>query len=145
MVKWLNTAGTYCLYMVAASSARLFDQVIALLKEANAVVTELAGVEPNPRLSTVHVALCREHNIDLILAVGGGSVLTAPRPSPLVLNTTEICGISSNAKPFRKRVSTWNRAYDGDRIEMNGGSVTNEVTQRRWAGEALCLPCIFHS
>ena len=60
------------------SSARgLYDQVIALLKEANVVVTELAGVEPNPRLSTVHkgVALCREHNIDLILAVGGGSVL----------------------------------------------------------------------
>ena len=38
---------------------------------------ELSGVEPNPRLTTVHrgVALCRNHDIDLILAVGGGSVI----------------------------------------------------------------------
>ncbi|KAA2302342.1 iron-containing alcohol dehydrogenase, partial [Clostridioides difficile] len=55
----------------------LYDQVIGLLKEAGAEVTELAGVEPNPRLSTVHkgVDLCKTNNIDLILAVGGGSVL----------------------------------------------------------------------
>lgn len=55
----------------------LYDQVIGLLKGLNAVVTELSGVEPNPRLSTVHkgVDLCRSHHIDLILAVGGGSVI----------------------------------------------------------------------
>ena len=36
---------------------------------------ELSGVEPNPRLETVirGVELCRTHQIDLILAVGGGS------------------------------------------------------------------------
>ena len=55
----------------------LYDQVLSVLKEAGASVTELAGVEPNPRLCTVHkgVSLCREHSIDLILAVGGGSVI----------------------------------------------------------------------
>lgn len=55
----------------------LYDQVISQLNEIGAEVTELAGVEPNPRLSTVHkgVELCRTHNIDLVLAVGGGSVL----------------------------------------------------------------------
>lgn len=55
----------------------LYDNVIAELNAIGAVVTELAGVEPNPRLSTVHkgVDLCRENGIELILAVGGGSVL----------------------------------------------------------------------
>lgn len=40
-------------------------------------VIELAGVEPNPRIETVTkgAQLCREHHIDVILAVGGGSVI----------------------------------------------------------------------
>ncbi|WP_026690817.1 iron-containing alcohol dehydrogenase [Alteribacter aurantiacus] len=55
----------------------LYDEVTALLNEGGFNVTELAGVEPNPRLSTVHkgVDLCREHDIDVLLAVGGGSVI----------------------------------------------------------------------
>lgn len=55
----------------------LYDEVMTELGKINAVVTELAGVQPNPRLSTVHegVDLCRKHNIDLVLAVGGGSVI----------------------------------------------------------------------
>lgn len=59
----------------------LYDQVIGQLKEAGAAVTELAGVEPNPRLTTVQkgIDLCHEHNIDLILAVGGGSVIDASK------------------------------------------------------------------
>ncbi|EES73938.1 iron-containing alcohol dehydrogenase [Paenibacillus sp. MB22_1] len=55
----------------------LYDQVTAILREIGAEVTELAGVEPNPRLSTVHrgVELCKSNGIELVLAVGGGSVL----------------------------------------------------------------------
>ncbi|MBY4602138.1 iron-containing alcohol dehydrogenase [Bacillus sp. SPARC3] len=55
----------------------LYDQVTGILKEEGAVVHELSGVEPNPRLATVEkgIALCREHDIDFLLAVGGGSVI----------------------------------------------------------------------
>jgi len=55
----------------------LYTEVTEVLHKAGATVTELAGVEPNPRLTTVRkgVELCREHNIDFILAVGGGSVI----------------------------------------------------------------------
>ncbi|MGG1551106.1 iron-containing alcohol dehydrogenase [Paenibacillus ferrarius] len=55
----------------------LYTQVTELLKGLGATITELAGVEPNPRLTTVHrgVELCRSNSIDLILAVGGGSVI----------------------------------------------------------------------
>ncbi|MCY7952234.1 iron-containing alcohol dehydrogenase [Bacillus inaquosorum] len=55
----------------------LYDQVTGILKEEGAVVHELSGVEPNPRLATVEkgIDLCREHHIDFLLAVGGGSVI----------------------------------------------------------------------
>ncbi|MCV2516267.1 iron-containing alcohol dehydrogenase [Bacillus subtilis] len=55
----------------------LYDQVTGILKEEGAVVHELSGVEPNPRLATVKkgIDLCREHDIDFLLAVGGGSVI----------------------------------------------------------------------
>lgn len=46
--------------------------------EANGnAVIELSGVEPNPRIETVTkgAELCREHQVDVILAVGGGSVI----------------------------------------------------------------------
>lgn len=54
----------------------LYDKVKALLKEFN--IVELSGIEPNPKYdpSVVEGAnLCKENNIDLILSVGGGSVL----------------------------------------------------------------------
>lgn len=59
----------------------LYDKVMKSLGEAQAEVFELTGVEPNPRLTTVHkgVAICKEQGIDLILAVGGGSVLDAAK------------------------------------------------------------------
>lgn len=40
-------------------------------------VMELSGVDPNPRIESVRegVRLCKEHNIDVILSVGGGSCI----------------------------------------------------------------------
>jgi alcohol dehydrogenase YqhD (iron-dependent ADH family) len=59
----------------------LYDQVQQQLQQIGAVVHELSGVEPNPRVSTVRkgIDLCREHKLDFILAVGGGSVLDAAK------------------------------------------------------------------
>lgn len=55
----------------------LYDQVISILEKAGATVHELPGVEPNPRVATVNkgVAICKENDIDFLLAVGGGSVI----------------------------------------------------------------------
>ncbi|WP_110928661.1 iron-containing alcohol dehydrogenase [Bacillus massiliglaciei] len=55
----------------------LYDTVKNLLKEMDAEVHELAGVEPNPRISTVRkgVEICKQNDVDFILAVGGGSVI----------------------------------------------------------------------
>jgi alcohol dehydrogenase YqhD (iron-dependent ADH family) len=51
--------------------------VVSLLNDAEASIFELAGVEPNPRLSTVRkgIEICQNEKIDFLLAVGGGSVI----------------------------------------------------------------------
>ncbi|SEM74135.1 iron-containing alcohol dehydrogenase [Paenibacillus sp. OV219] len=59
----------------------LYDEVLAQLNSIDAKVVELAGVEPNPRLTSVNkgIELCRSEKVDLILAVGGGSVIDAAK------------------------------------------------------------------
>lgn len=53
----------------------IYDTVQSLLKDFN--IVELGGIEPNPRIETVRrgVEICRENNVDVILAVGGGSTI----------------------------------------------------------------------
>jgi len=55
----------------------LYDKLQAIFEKKGCHVRELAGVEPNPRLSTVKkgISLIRENELDWILAVGGGSVI----------------------------------------------------------------------
>ncbi|MEG0109256.1 MAG: iron-containing alcohol dehydrogenase, partial [Lachnospiraceae bacterium] len=55
----------------------LYDSVTSILKQKGINIHELAGVEPNPRITTVRkgVELCREHKIDVILPIGGGSTI----------------------------------------------------------------------
>lgn len=59
----------------------LYDKVKSSLKDAGVDFIELPGAQPNPRLSLVHkgVEICRENNIDFILAVGGGSVIDSAK------------------------------------------------------------------
>ena len=54
----------------------LYDRVRELLKDFE--IFELGGIEPNPKYSTSvveGVRICKEQHIDVILSVGGGSVL----------------------------------------------------------------------
>ena len=55
----------------------VYDRVVASLKAAGLEVVELGGVKPNPRVELVRegVALCKKEGVDMILAVGGGSVI----------------------------------------------------------------------
>ena len=55
----------------------LYERVMQILKETGKEVTEFPGIRPNPRTDEVYegIRLCRENKIDLILAVGGGSVI----------------------------------------------------------------------
>lgn len=54
----------------------LYDEVMNLLK--NFEIVELSGIQPNPKYDPSvldGVRLCKENDVDVILSVGGGSVL----------------------------------------------------------------------
>ena len=59
----------------------LFDEIEEILKKINVNFFELGGVEPNPKLLLVEegIRICREKDIDLILAVGGGSAIDSAK------------------------------------------------------------------
>ena len=59
----------------------LYDEVIQSLTQNGIKVIEMGGVEPNPKLSFVKEAIkvARENNVEMILAVGGGSVLDSSK------------------------------------------------------------------
>ena len=76
----LEAFGPHVLLAYGGGSIRrtgLYDRVMTVLKETGKEVTEFSGIRPNPRTDDVYqgIRLCRENNIDLILAVGGGSVI----------------------------------------------------------------------
>ena len=59
----------------------LYDKVMEEMKKAGLEVFELSGIEPNPRIDSVRkgAQMCKEHNIDVLLAVGGGSTIDATK------------------------------------------------------------------
>ena len=59
----------------------LYDVVVAEIKAAGLELFELSGIEPNPRIESVRegAEMCKQHNIDVVLAVGGGSTIDAAK------------------------------------------------------------------
>lgn len=59
----------------------LLDRVKASLTKAGISFVELGGVKPNPRDTMVYegIKICKEENIDFILAVGGGSTIDSAK------------------------------------------------------------------
>lgn len=59
----------------------VFDEIMASLREAGIDVAVLGGAEPNPKISMVRegVRLAKEHVSELIIALGGGSVIDSAK------------------------------------------------------------------
>lgn len=124
----------------------LYDQIIDQLKEIDAEVHELPGVEPNPRITTVRkgVEICKSEGIDFILAAGGGSVIDCTKAIAagakydgdawdLVIKKAPV----KEALPFGAVLTI---AATGS--EMNSGSViTNWETKEKYGwGSPLTYP-----
>lgn len=65
----------------SVKTSGLYDVVVKALNEAKIDFVELGGVEPNPKLSLVlkGVEICKKENVELVLAVGGGSVIDSAK------------------------------------------------------------------
>ena len=67
----------------------LYDRILSILREAGKTVFELSGVMPNPRTEKVYegIQICKTEQIDLLLAVGGGSVIDCAKAIALGART----------------------------------------------------------
>lgn len=59
----------------------LFDKLASYIKEAGLELVECGGIHTNPQIEDVRrgVQLCKQNSIDVILAVGGGSIMDASK------------------------------------------------------------------
>ncbi|MFC4713880.1 iron-containing alcohol dehydrogenase [Planococcus dechangensis] len=124
----------------------LYDEVMSTLNEIGVEIHELSGVEPNPRLSTAKrgIEICKKENIDMLLAVGGGSVIDCTK---LIAAGAKYDGDSWD---FVTRKATPEEVLPFGTVltlaatgsEMNAGSViTNEETEEKYGwGSPLTFP-----
>ncbi len=78
----INPLGKKVLLVYGGGSIKkngIYDKIKELLSDCE--IYELSGIEPNPKIESVRAgaALCREHQIEVVLAVGGGSVIDASK------------------------------------------------------------------
>jgi alcohol dehydrogenase len=145
----LGTYGKKVLVVYGGGSIKrngLYDVVMDELNKMGAEVSELSGVEPNPRLSTVKrgVTICKDNNIECLLAVGGGSVIDCTKAIAAgakydgdVWDLITLKAQPEEALPFGTILTL---AATGS--EMNSGSViTNWETQEKYGwGSPLVFP-----
>jgi len=117
----------------------LYDTVIDIFVKNHMVYYELAGVQPNPRISLVRqgITLCREHDIECIVAVGGGSVIDSAKTIATGFYHDEdpwnlfVLGDSSIKKALPLGTVL---TFTGTGSEMNGNAViSNEQTEEKLA------------
>ncbi|MCK9302854.1 MAG: iron-containing alcohol dehydrogenase [Bacteroidales bacterium] len=82
--KELNRFGKRILLTYGGGSIKktgLYDKVITELNNSGLEIFELSGIEPNPRIDSVRkgAQMCKDHKIDVLLAVGGGSTIDATK------------------------------------------------------------------
>lgn len=132
----LGNYGENVLLMYGKNSIKkigLYDQVVNILEGSGKTVVELAGVMPNPTYDKMleGCQLVREHKIDLILAVGGGSVVDCAKG----ISVSAYCEGDAftkywlNFEPISNAIVPVASILTmvGTGSEMNGGSViTNE-------------------
>ncbi len=125
-----------------------FDRAVASLEAAGVSVVECAGVEPNPRISTVirGANIAREHACDVVVALGGGSTMDAAKvmaaavlyegdPWDMISHGQTEVRLPTRALPI---ITVPTLAATGS--EMNRGAViTNEETTEKSAVIADCL------
>ena len=114
----------------------IYDQVTAILKAAGKTVVEDAGVMPNPTVEKLYEGcrIARDNQVDLILAVGGGSVCDYAK----AVSVSAHCEEDPWDKYFLRMEDVDNAIIPvgcvltmvGTGSEMNGGSViTNHETK----------------
>ncbi|MEI6157846.1 MAG: iron-containing alcohol dehydrogenase [Atribacterota bacterium] len=116
----------------------LYDRVKKNLEAENLEVFELSGIQPNPRITSVRkgVEICKKEKINLILAVGGGSVIDCSK----IIGAGAFYGgdpwdfFTKKAQPTSMLPLGTILTLAATGTEMNHNAVvTNDETGQKWA------------
>jgi len=123
----------------------IYDKAVASLQGAGLEIVEFPGVQPTPVLSHARagVALAKQEQVDVIVAMGGGSVIDESKTiaAGAVTDTDvwEFFKFAAEMKDALPIVTLLTIPAAGS--EMNGGMViTNEETNDKWAAGGLGSP-----
>ena len=121
----------------------LYDEIVKILKANSKNIIELPGVMANPTTEKLYEGckLARENNIDLILAVGGGSVCDYSK----AVSVSTYCDEDPWDKYFLRMEDVSNKIIPvgciltmvGTGSEMNGGSVITNHEQKLKIGHVF--------
>lgn len=128
----LNNYGQNIMLVYGGGSIKengIYQQVIYILKECNKTVFEDPGVMPNPTVEKLYEGckIAKDNNVDLILAVGGGSVCDYSK----AVSVSAYCEEDPWDKYYLRMENVSNKIIPvgcvltmvGTGSEMNGGSV----------------------
>ncbi|MBQ7734263.1 MAG: iron-containing alcohol dehydrogenase [Synergistaceae bacterium] len=121
----------------------LYDEIVKILKSNGKNIIELPGVMANPTTEKLYEGckLAKENNIDLILAVGGGSVCDYSK----AVSVSTYCDEDPWDKYFLRMEDVSNKIIPvgcvltmvGTGSEMNGGSVITNHEQKLKIGHVF--------
>lgn len=143
-------AGKVLLHYGGGSIKRtgLYDEVVKSLRDSRVDFVELGGVVPNPRLTLVHegIALCKKEKVDLILAVGGGSVIDSAKAIAMgVYHDGDVWDIYNQGLDIKKALPVAIvLTIPAAGSESSGDTViSNEATGRKYGyGHPLLRPLV---
>ena len=121
----------------------IYDEVVGILKAEEKIIYEDAGVMPNPTVEKLYEGckIARKNEVDLILAVGGGSVCDYAK----AVSVSAYCEEDPWDKYYLRMEDVDNRIIPvgcvltmvGTGSEMNGGSVITNHTQKKKIGHVF--------
>ena len=93
----IESYGSKVLFTYGGGSIKkngIYGKVVRELEKKKLEFFELSGIQPNPRIESVRegIKICKDNNLDFILAVGGGSVIDCSK--------TIACGFYYDGDPW---------------------------------------------
>ncbi len=135
----LQQAGQKVLLITGKGSVKkygYYDQVVQQLKNTGKEIVEYSGIKPNPVVDDAEkaVALAHQHQIDFVLALGGGSVVdTAKMVALAYANNVPVWKLMKHeVKPVKKIPLFVVLTLAATGTEMNAAAVLqNHQTQEK--------------
>ncbi|MBR4623530.1 MAG: iron-containing alcohol dehydrogenase [Clostridia bacterium] len=125
----------------------LYGEIMAILNEGGFIVTELPGVDPNPRIETVEkgVELCRENDINVVLAAGGGSTIDCAKAicSGFYFEGDDLWDMVKNVKgPKRSLPLVDILTISATGSDFDGGGVISNLKTNEKLGNKYTYPSV---